>query len=354
MSLDDDGIPLLEQQANVLIAMGRPGKAIPLLHKALLLSPNDTNLLAQLARAYVSDEQLEEGLRFAEQSIKAEPDYWWPHYLRSWALLNLAARVAPEWKPSASKLDLARPKRVAAVKASAEAVRLAPTNEYALYSLSLAQCHLGILDAARRTANTLLNLNPDSLVPYELLGLIALKEERWEEADGHNRRVLKLDPGSFQAMTNLGMALQGQKRYQEALTLFFSAATLNPASVIARENMTIAVKDYLTLALIAGAPADRQPSMKRRIARLPRGLRDYIRHEGNWRPKSKRAAESCAKSLPGIIAVGFTAAVVWSVIWLRDPDFRRDGTVGWVVFLALWIVPIICSIALNGAGKGKR
>jgi tetratricopeptide (TPR) repeat protein len=88
-------------------------------------------------------------------------------------------------------------------------------------------------------------LAPERALTHEILGEVLLELRRLPEAEACFRRALALDPESFEAMNNLGVALQRQGRDQEAMDLFLQAARLDPTSTLAQENLTNAIDRHV-------------------------------------------------------------------------------------------------------------
>ena len=57
-----------------------------------------------------------------------------------------------------------------------------------------------------------------------LRGQVALKRKQWKRAEDANRRALGIDPTNNLALNNLGVALQSQRRWKEALEIYQQAA----------------------------------------------------------------------------------------------------------------------------------
>lgn len=88
------------------------------------------------------------------------------------------------------------------------------------------------LEAAKEAYLTSLSLQDNSL-PFNNLGVVAMKEGRPEEAMGYFRRAVELDPANWDARVNLGIVLSQFGRKSEAIdqykTVVRSEPDFNPA-----------------------------------------------------------------------------------------------------------------------------
>jgi tetratricopeptide (TPR) repeat protein len=264
------------QGAAALIEVGRYREAIALLHQALARSPEESQILCKLSLAHLRLGDHQTSLRFADQAVAAEPDAEWGHRLRSVALGGLG-------------------KHALALKAAEEAVRCAPELPHALSVLCEAQ-----LDAkpreAEQTAEQLRSVAPDWCNTWLTSTLVSLQRKRWKEAEERSRKALTLDPESFVAMNNLGVALLNQKRRLEAVETFQRAAALAPNEETARSNLKLSVSKYLGASALvlwlllhaaSGGPAVLALALVGvaiffvirwyRFRQLPEGIKAYVR-----------------------------------------------------------------------------
>jgi tetratricopeptide (TPR) repeat protein len=85
----------------------------------------------------------------------------------------------------------------------------------------------GHFDKAERLCTAILEYC-DDFDALHLLGFIRLRRGRNLDAIGYLTRALKADPGSIEAMSNLGLALHGVGRFEEAIAYYRGALTLAP------------------------------------------------------------------------------------------------------------------------------
>jgi tetratricopeptide (TPR) repeat protein len=76
----------------------------------------------------------------------------------------------------------------------------------------------------------------------------ALGRKRWREAQGELEELLKITPDDPIAWNNLGVALEHQRKPQEALEAFARAAAIAPAGRVSRRNLVNEMQRYLGFA----------------------------------------------------------------------------------------------------------
>lgn len=93
-------------------------------------------------------------------------------------------------------------------------------------------------------------LGPHSRDGHDLLGRVALRRRSWQLAETNFREALRLEPNNWASMNNLGLALKGQGRHEEAIAAFENAAKLNPRSDLVRTNLSSATRRYIGVGAI--------------------------------------------------------------------------------------------------------
>lgn len=221
----DAARPLCDR-AEALIDAGRPTEALPLLAQAIAAEPGHTRAHCLRSLALMKQEQYPAALRSAETAVSLAPTEEWGHRLRAIVLLEMGRKRQ-------------------ALAPAREAARLAPWEPSVLHTLARSELASGKKREARETAERLRSAAPEWNSSHELLGLIALEERHAKVAEAHYRDALRLHPGSWVAMNNLGLALQRQGRRKEAIECFHQAARLNPTKELIRKNLSGAVRNYM-------------------------------------------------------------------------------------------------------------
>jgi tetratricopeptide (TPR) repeat protein len=220
-----DEILTIKLQSQALIDAGRFEEAAQMLAHGLSIAPGDDDLLCQMAQACLALNQVKEANLHIERALSVAPENSWAHRLRS--------------------IALRKTNRHESVKSAQEAARLEPNDPWCWQVLVGAHLQVFNLKEARIAAERLRGLAPEWPVAHQSLCLVALKEEKYKEAEEHCRRELALDPNSYEGMNNLGVALLNQKKKRAAIEAFNHAAKLNPAAPVARDNISAAVSRYL-------------------------------------------------------------------------------------------------------------
>jgi tetratricopeptide (TPR) repeat protein len=82
---------------------------------------------------------------------------------------------------------------------------------------------------------------PDEPNVHHLLGWARTQQRRFDEAIGHFREAVRLNPQAAGALNNLGLLLLEQERHAEALDAFKAAVSVQPAYVEALTNLSLAL-----------------------------------------------------------------------------------------------------------------
>ena len=145
----------------------------------------------------------------------------------------------------------------------------------------------GRLDEAEKICTRVLKARSDWFDALHLLGLIKLQGGKAGAAHGHLEAALKLNPGSPQALSNLGMTLAALNRDNEAL------ATLDQALALAPDNYE-ALNNRGNVLLKLNRPAEALAAFERSAALEPRFLGARI-NRGNTLAQLGRFVEAVAE-----------------------------------------------------------
>ncbi|HXG92906.1 MAG TPA: FG-GAP-like repeat-containing protein [Blastocatellia bacterium] len=121
------------------------------------------------------------------------------------------------------------------------ALKIDPALKVARINLAIALYNVPDVDGAMREAKAAADAMPDAPQPHYILGLIAKKQNRTDDAVAAFQRVLKIDPRDTGANINLGQLLVQQRKYAEAIAAFRTAIASEPYSVTATYNLAIAL-----------------------------------------------------------------------------------------------------------------
>lgn len=234
-------VPALVTRAEVYSVNANFPRAVQDLQQAQTLTPEDLNVLARLALAYVDAGQLEAALPLAEQAVGQDPTNVVGWYARGRVLLELGdveraaldlAVAAPyladsasfrRWFPAAAALNFGNAYAGQALTAYGRALAALERDEPALAALNDGLARYDDLPAARVARGQLL-----------------VKAARYEEARTDFNNVigaLQRDTASpilLDAYLGNGEALLATDRPEGALSNFLAATRLAPENVFAR------------------------------------------------------------------------------------------------------------------------
>jgi Flp pilus assembly protein TadD len=214
---------------------------------------SDANTRAQVARvrALVATQRYDDAAQMLAPILAAHPDdasLWQllagiERGRRSFSAALDAIRKAIACSPLDASLhrDLAltlinsgRPRR--ARSAAEEAVALAPNNAHGWYLLSRARLGARDLSGARSAAEHAAELAPGSAMSHDAVGMVALRERRFGEAEQCFRAGLALAPSNPSYLNNLAITLEAQGRRDDAMALLASAGRSDPRSSLYARN----------------------------------------------------------------------------------------------------------------------
>ena len=207
------------------LALQMQGKdALPVLRKAVELSPGDAEAHANLGNALKDLGQLGDAAASYRRALQIDPRYALAHHNLG-AVLQAMGQIH------------------AAVASYRSALEFSPDFADAYNSLGNALRELGQHGEAAASCRRALEIRPDLAEAHNNLGN-ALKD--LGDIDGAAecyRQALEINPGSAEICSNLGAVLQDMGRLDEALTGFRRALELNPHYANAHNNLGNALQD---------------------------------------------------------------------------------------------------------------
>lgn len=120
------------------------------------------------------------------------------------------------------------------------AMEQAPELEHVVIQRAVLHRHLAQFDEARALLQTVLERNPVHALALKELGVVALLQERVDEAEEHLRQATRLRSNDAEAWNNLGCALERRGSWREALGAFERAAALESGNEAYLRNRCIA------------------------------------------------------------------------------------------------------------------
>jgi predicted O-linked N-acetylglucosamine transferase (SPINDLY family) len=234
------------------------GDALPMLHKAVALLPDDAEAHNNLGNALRARGQLQDALRCYRRAVELKPDFAEAHsnlgnVFDDLGQLEEAVRChrraleinpdvpeAHNWLGIALK-DLGRLDE--AVQCYQRALALRPEFAEAHGNLGNALKSLGRLEEAIASHRRAVALAPDSAAAHGNLGIALNDLGQLREAVQCHRRALELEPNYAEAHSNLGTALGDLGQLEEAVACHRRALELKPGFPGAHLNLGNALKD---------------------------------------------------------------------------------------------------------------
>jgi tetratricopeptide (TPR) repeat protein len=129
----------------------------------------------------------------------------------------------------------------------AQAIKVNPKYPPIYNILGLVLLRMGKVTPALREFRKAAALNPDYLEAQMNIGAVVLGFRDYESAAKAFTKVLSLNPDKkikMQALIGLGVALRGQRKFDEAMQKYNEAKALSPNNPAIAYNMGILVQDY--------------------------------------------------------------------------------------------------------------
>jgi tetratricopeptide (TPR) repeat protein len=124
-----------------------------------------------------------------------------------------------------------------------DAVKLAPENPAAHYSLGHLLQQMGQLDQAIDCYRKVLSMNHDHAETHNILGSAYQQKGELDKASACYRDAIRCDGHSFMAYNNLGSALRLQGNLDEAAASYREALRIKPDFIAAMNNLGTALRD---------------------------------------------------------------------------------------------------------------
>jgi tetratricopeptide (TPR) repeat protein len=205
--------------ADIELVSGETARAIALTREALALAPRDPDLLAQLARAQLIADQVDEAKRTIALPRDAD---------------NAAILVATG---ETARREGNAPEALTAFE---RATLAAPADDRGWFALGRAQGEREDATPARRNLHKSLELNPAGAGYQGELGTVEAFANRFDEAGIAFDAALKSNPSDYVAHTGLGLLRLKQGDPEAALESFLRAGVLEPRYARSRTFTAVA------------------------------------------------------------------------------------------------------------------
>lgn len=200
LKADERNMKALLGKAAILARNEKPEEAEKYLNRAIEYWPNFADPWAARARLYKAYDLYLDALKDQEAAIERDPDNFW--YLVDRARLLV---------------DLGRKEEALADLQKAQALN--PDNFLSyVYSAGINE-ELGQLEIAERDYRKLVSLRPDYYFAYEAIGVLTLRDGRWDEAAKAFASALEQAPDHHHYALLAGLALRKGRKDQAAKAL---------------------------------------------------------------------------------------------------------------------------------------
>lgn len=279
-------------QFRMLIVDNRWDEAIAALERALAFDPQSEKLQLTLAKAYLHNQQIDEGGETLERLLQNSP-----HQLVGWELLG--------------ELRFYQERYAEAAMAYNQVLLKEPTNENIRLRLIAIYDQQKDLQKAVAEANTLLGLNPDSLPGRLALARLQRGNRQTDEAIKTYRDLLLRRPGQLQTILELGQLLEKEQQVGEAIDLYRDSINDHPELLAIYKQFArilILQERYAeALSLLKQAERERPDDLQilTRIGLLQLSREDFVGGEETFRralelqPEEDRTLYSLGMALIG-------------------------------------------------------
>ena len=242
-----------------ILGVGRRfAEALPVLEKALHLSPLDPETHNNLGSTLQALGRITEAVESYRHALELRPDFLDAHRNLAFTLQALGRfsesaaiyRRVLEFDRSSYDIYNNLGNTLVELGAYAEAeasfrnaLELNPDSHEAHSNLSGVLGALGRLTQAEASCRRALVLNPEFPIAHNNLGNILARLERFAEAEASFRRAVELNPKYHEAYNNLGNVLSELGRFVEAEAIFRRALEIKPDYHGAHSNLGTVLRD---------------------------------------------------------------------------------------------------------------
>jgi Flp pilus assembly protein TadD len=238
------------EEAGSAVRSGDFSSADEILLEALLVNPNDPNLLRLLGvsltkqkRYPEAEQRLTHVVRLTPQHSPAFGDLAEAQMLQGKleeALGSLRTSIKHDPHDQRSRQSLAE---LLTMMGRGNEAELVVTDSLAAnptrQSLADAMLHVqqNQFEKAEKIYDEVLRREPENVDALRLLGVLCVKRERYDDGAALFRRTVELAPDFWKAWINLGSALGEQQRLEQAEEAYLSALALGPESLHTLERL---------------------------------------------------------------------------------------------------------------------
>ena len=119
----------------------------------------------------------------------------------------------------------------------AMALKEQPNDIDLLYKLSVVHYEQGSFDVAKNLLATIVNMNEEHAAAYEMLGLIALKEQDLDQVASHFLAALDIEPNRWRSLNGMGVVQDMLGEHTDAQDYFRQALDFSPVRAKIENNL---------------------------------------------------------------------------------------------------------------------
>ncbi|MCP2262736.1 tetratricopeptide repeat protein [Promicromonospora thailandica] len=214
-----------EQRGRALLELGRGREAEQQFRTALAVTPDDPDLQAQLAQAFLLQDRYQEAHDASRDAVGAAPEHAFAYSILSASLAGLerlpeahaAVRQALALAPHVAGLHvqearvlLAQKKPTEALASVAQARALDPEDADATAVQAAVLFELQRFGEADAAVHEALSLEPENVAAHRVKGLLALRRGGGASAVQAHRTALRLEPTDSGARQGLSLSLKSR------------------------------------------------------------------------------------------------------------------------------------------------
>jgi tetratricopeptide (TPR) repeat protein len=209
-------INVLGLMGAILLKLGRPADAKPILEKTIRLEPNFAKPHEDLGMLFLHEGETEKAVGYFQNAIRLDGSQAGAYSGLAKALARLGDNEAAE-------------------EARQKYLKLSPVAQALEQANKLLAA--GQSDRAEKICNDLSKQQPNDTKVLRLLARIASDDGRHLIAEGLLKRILKLSANDYRCYIDLGLYLGERGRYPEAVEVLEKAVALQPGVISSQQRL---------------------------------------------------------------------------------------------------------------------
>jgi tetratricopeptide (TPR) repeat protein len=231
------------QRGQLLLQQGRHQEAEKELRQALNDNPANFVAHALMCECYLETKRYAEAINFSLEALRYAPDSTFALYMHAKALfynkktkeargiIQQGLSIDPsdaDFFGLLANIEFYDEDWDAALKAAEDGLQLSPENVHLVNIRAQALIKLNRQSEAEQTLDYALNKAPENAFSHANKGWVAIEQDRYDDAIGHFKEALRLNPDSNFAQSGLKEAIKGKNiLYRMILKYFLWMEKLN-------------------------------------------------------------------------------------------------------------------------------